>query len=123
MMLKRELPESAQRARGFVLPKGTGVIVGALFLSGLMFWAMKSQFLHGNVWHEDRIMEADAVERKVDFLGLRVADFVEQSISAVTTCLFIIIVYLCVRMGRIDRRLAELEGRAGDRQIDPGSGG
>jgi hypothetical protein len=94
------------------MTKGAWVVVGVFVFYGLILWTtVQNDFLQGNVWHEGRIMEADHLTTKIDFLGLRVAKVVEQTTSAVFTCLVIAFIYLAIKMRRVERRLAEVEQR------------
>ncbi len=74
-------------------------------------WAQRNQFLEHNVWYEQRVGEVDRVREQVDFLGLRVAYFVEQTAGCALGSLLIAFVYLAVQSKRIDKRLAEIETR------------
>ena len=81
-----------------IMSKGAWIVVGSFFVFGAFaVWTDKHALLKGNVWSEHRIMKADPIELKVDFLGLQVAQFVENSVGSILNCLLIAFVYTAIQ--------------------------
>jgi hypothetical protein len=95
-----------------IMSKGAWIVVGVFFLFGVFVpWTYKCHFLKGNVWCEQRIIDATPIETKVDFLGYKAAEYVDRSMSSLLSCLLIAFVYMAVQNKRLERRLIDLEER------------
>ena len=99
------------------MSRGAWIITALLVFYSFGIWMTHRSFLKGNVWREGDIgaQRPPATAVDVDFLGLKVARFVKESVGAAFSGLVICFIYLAIQQHRLERRLQALEGAPGGR--------
>jgi hypothetical protein len=104
------------------MSKGSWIVLAIILCWGFASLPIMSwHFLRGNVWHKgDALVSADPTKVEVDFLGLKVDDFISKAVGGSIGLLAISFVYLAVRFERLKRRLEVLESRVTPEVMHPG---
>lgn len=96
---------------GHAMTKGLWIVAGIFGLFLMSCWLADSRFLHDNVWRNDKLAKADELTQQVDFLALRVEEFVSQLVAGTLYCLVTVLIYFAVRVRRLEKRIDALEHR------------
>ncbi len=95
--------------------RGSWIIISVIVIYSLLFWWSSYEFMKGNVWRNGQMQNASELRRQVDFLQLRIKDFVEQTDRSILSFAVLSLVYVFVRLGRLEARLRKLESKEIDR--------
>jgi hypothetical protein len=101
------------------MTKGSWIVVGIFGLLCLSSWLSEITFLDKNVWRNGELRNADAVTREVDFLAMRVQQYVSSLHGFTFFCLLTVLLYFAVRVRHLERRVEGLERQA---QLNSGRG-